>query len=84
MLVDFIKKQATQAIIAKFIITGGLKIWLVKFLADYIFSEADEYIIEPLFRKIGFHGNVVKGKVIYEKVKDADSNDDWYDGVDNA
>lgn len=83
LLVDFLKKKAVKAVLKKFVITGGLKAWLITFVVEELVEEADEKIIEPVFRKIGYIGDSLNGKLIYRKaVEVSNHRDQWRDLTD--
>lgn len=80
-LMNQLEKLAVKAILKKFVVVGGFRAWLIKFVVGELIEEADEKLIEPAFRKIGFVGDVAEGKKIYRKVSNAQDVDDWRDSI---
>ena len=80
-LVSFLQKNAIKYALKKLAIVGGFKAWLISFVIEELIEEADEHLIEPAFRKIGYLGDVADGDKIYRKVKNAQDRDDWRDSI---
>jgi len=70
-----------KAAIKKFIISGGLKGIIATFVIEHLIEKADDHLIEPLFRKLGFIEDSLEGKAIYKRIEDAENRDDWRDAV---
>lgn len=83
-LVAMIKKEAVKGVLKKLAITGGFKAWLITFVVEELVEEADEHLIEPAFRKIGFLKDRGDGAQVYRKVVNAQNRDDWRDSVGRA
>ena len=78
-IIKFLEKESSKFILKKLLIVGGFKAWLVGFVVEEIVEEADEYLIEPAFRKIGFASDYLEGARIYKKVSNAQDVDEWVD-----
>lgn len=80
-LVEALRTAVVEKLIVGVLKLSGIKAWLLTLLADKVIDEADEHLVEPLFREIGYTGDVLQGAVIYKKVKNAQDVDDWLDSV---
>lgn len=78
-LSSFLTKYLTKALLKKLVISGGIKGWLISFVVEELVEEADEHLIEPAIRKVGYVKDVIKGHYTYKGVQDAQSDDDWID-----
>jgi len=76
-LLSFLKKQATEYLIVNILKIAGFKAWIVGLLTKEVITQADEHLIEPMFREIGYQADSLEGAIIYKKVIDASSVDDW-------
>lgn len=76
-----LEEKAVKSVLKKLLIVGGWKAWVVKFVVGELIEEADEHLIEPAFRKIGFIKDSLEGKAIYKKVQNAKDVDDWRDTI---
>ena len=65
-------------------ISGGLKAWLVTFLVGELLDEADEHLIEPAFRAVGYVSDTLEGAKIYKKVDNAKDVDEWIDTLNDV
>ena len=80
-ILKFLEEKAVKFTLKKLLIVGGWKAWLIKFVISELIEEADEHLIEPAFRKVGFVKDSLKGKAIYKRIKDAENRDDWRDTI---
>lgn len=80
-IISFLRNNVIEAFIVSVLKLSGFKYWIVGLLADKIIDESDEHIIEPLFREMGYQSDVLKGAVIYKKVKNAEDLNAWLDSV---
>lgn len=80
-LLRFLRTKVIENFIVSTLRLAGLKAWIVGLLADQILEEADDRLIEPLFREVGFQGDVLQGAVVYKKVLDAKDVNDWLNAV---
>ena len=82
---DKLVKLLRTKVIEKFIVStlklSGFKYWIVSLLADKVLEETDEHIVEPIFREVGFVGDVTDGAVVFKKVKNAQELNEWLDAV---
>lgn len=76
-LLKILKTQVIENFIVSTLKLSGFKAWIIGLLADRILEEADDSMIEPIFREVGFQGDVLKGAVVYKKVLDAKDVDAW-------
>lgn len=83
-LLKFLEEKAIKAVLKKFIISGGIKGWIISFVIGEIIEEVDEHLLEPAFRKIGFIADRIEGKTIYKRVENAENRDEWRDSVGDA
>lgn len=74
---DFLKTDAISYLIVNVLKISGFKAWIVTLIAEEVIEETDEIIIEPMFRQVGFYSDVLEGAVIYRKVTDATTVEDW-------
>ena len=80
-LLKYLEEKAIKAVLKKFLIVGGLKAWLITFVVEHLIGKADQHLIEPAFRKVGFIKDSLEGKAIYKRIEDAENRDDWRDAV---
>lgn len=80
-LISFLRTKLIENFIVSVLKLSGFKYWIVSLLADKVIEESDEHIIEPLFREIGYQSDVLKGAVIYKKVKNAEDLNSWLNSV---
>ncbi len=83
-ILSFIEKRLIKWALKKLCIVGGFKVWLITFIVGEIIEEADEHLIEPAFRKIGFVADKWDGQKIYKKVNNAQDVDTWRDNINNV
>lgn len=86
-IVDFLKDKLVKLALKKILgsaVMGGFKAWLIKFVVTEVVEKSDEYIIEPLFQKLGFYLDRQEGKTIYRRLEDAQTDDDWYDSANDV
>lgn len=74
-------KSIFKFLVTKFAVTGGLRLWLIKFVSEKLVEAGDEYLLEPALRKIGFIRNVKDGEVRYVKRINSKDSDEWRDSV---
>lgn len=82
-LLDFLQKNAIKMLIKNFAIAGGIKAWLITFVVDHLIDEADEHLIEPAFRAVGYIGDTLDGAKVYKKIKNAEDVETWVDAVND-
>ena len=75
-LSSLLTKYLTKAILKKLVIVGGIKAWVIAFVVEELIEEADEYLIEPALRKVGYIADKIEGHYVYKKVSNS-SDDDW-------
>lgn len=80
-LLNWLEKASIKFILKKLAIAGGFKAWLITFVVGELIEEADEHLIEPAFRKVGFIIEVHEGKKTYAKLINAEDRDTWRDVV---
>lgn len=80
-LIAFLKTKVVENFIVSVLSLSGFKAWFIRLLADRIIDEADEHLIEPIFREVGFVSDQLKGAIIYKKVRDAKALDEWLSAV---
>ena len=80
-LLKYLEKNAVKFALKKLAIVGGFKAWLIAFVVGELIEEADEHLIEPAFRKVGYLLEVVDGKRIYKRIENAQDRDDWRDHI---
>lgn len=76
-----LEKNAVKILIKKFLISGGFKGWLVKFVVEELVEEVDEHLLEPAFQIVGYHADTLEGAKIYKKVQDAETVNDWLNSL---
>lgn len=77
----FLKEKAVKAILKKFLISGGIKVWIVNFVVTELIEEADEHLWEPMMQNFGYAKSVRKGKAYYAKKASSKDLDDWFDNA---
>lgn len=80
-LLDFLNTKGIKYLVVSVLKLSGIKAWLLTLLAEEVIEEADEHLIEPMFRRIGYYGDRLQGATIYAKVNDAQSVRDWLNTV---
>lgn len=83
-VIAFLKGSAVKFAIKKILgaaLTGGFKVWLIKFIVTELFEEIAEPLIKLSFRKVGYYYHVKEGAHVLEKIEDAESRDDWRDSL---
>lgn len=83
-VLKFLRTKLIENFIVNTLKLTGFKYWIVGLLADRILEEADDKIIEPVFREVGFSGDVLKGAIVFKKVTDAKDIDEWLDAVNDV
>lgn len=83
-LVKLLKKNVIKLALKKLAIVGGIKAWLVSFVIEELVEEADEHLIEPAFRKVGYLGDYLDGAKVYKKVLNAEDVDEWLDAINSV
>jgi len=84
LLFSLLKERAIKFALKKIFGTvalGGPLGWLVTYILEEIWEEYPEQALKFIFRKLGYVSHVVEGKIIYEKIEDAENRDDWRDIV---
>jgi hypothetical protein len=80
-LLQLLRTKVIENFIVSTLKLTGFKAWIVGLLADRILEKADDKMIEPIFREVGFQGDVLQGAVIYKKVLNAKDVDDWLSAI---
>ena len=80
-VLKILRTNVIEKLIVSTLKLSGFKAWIVGLLADHILEKADDKIVEPIFREVGFHGDVLRGAVVYKKVIDAKDVDDWLSAI---
>lgn len=65
---------------------GGLRGWIVKYVAEYLFEEIAEPIIKLALRKGRYHYEVINGKILIKALDEAEqggSDEDYNDAVND-
>lgn len=70
-LLNLLESRLVKMILKRLLISGGIKTWLIKFLASEVFEE----IVEPLVAELEEQGHLfydrTKGKIRAKKIRDA-------------
>jgi len=82
-LLTFLEKKLVKLAMEKLLIASGIRLWLIKFVAENLVKQGDQHIIEPLFRKMGYETRVMNGKRVYERRIDSKDLDEWRDSIRN-
>lgn len=82
-LLAYLEQKALKALFKKFLISGGLKGWVIRFTLGYLIDEADEHLIEPALRKINLLRDKADGSKQFGRIQNAQDRDDWRDSVRN-
>ena len=86
-VVQFLKDKLIKAALLKFLgsaAAGGIKAWIIKFVVTELVEASDEYVIEPLFRKLGYYLDRQEGKNVYKQLEDSSTDDDWIDAANRV
>lgn len=67
LLLKLLKKQAL----------GGVRGWILSFVAEELAEDAVKYIINPILRKGNYVLEIKDGSHIVKKMEDATDYDDW-------
>tara|TARA_R110000764_G_scaffold144421_1_gene232212 strand:- start:55 stop:375 length:321 start_codon:yes stop_codon:yes gene_type:complete len=81
-LVKLLEREASRFILKKLLISGGVKAWLLSFIVSELIEEADEHLIEPAFRALGYQADKLEGAKIFKKVDNASDVKEWIDSLD--
>lgn len=83
-LITFLKDTFVKTALKKLLgaaASGGVKTWIIKYIATELFEEVAEPIMKATFRKVGYIYEVSKGEHILKKVKNAKDSDSWHDAT---
>ena len=84
ILLKWLEKEGVKLVLKKLAIAGGFKAWIIAWVVGELIEEADERIVEPLLRKLGYIEEVRNGTKIYKRIENAQDVDDWRDAVRDA
>lgn len=84
MLLKLLQEQAVKFVLKKFVIVGGIKVWLVTFILGEVIEEADEYLIEPALRKANLLRDTAEGKVIFGRIENAQTIEAWSNAANDV
>ncbi len=77
----FVKKMLTMLV--KNAAGGGLRVWLVKFLAEELFEEVGRPTANYILVELRYKLDVVEGKRLLVKLKEARNVEDYNSTVDD-
>jgi hypothetical protein len=86
ILNDFLKKEFVKLALKKIlgsVLVGGIKGWLVSFLAEELYEELGEPVVNHVLRKVEKGGNIVIGGIRYKKIEKAKHENDLDDYLNN-
>jgi hypothetical protein len=83
-LVKLLEREASKFILKKLLISGGVKAWLLSFIVSELIEEADEHLIEPAFRALGYQADKLEGAKIYKKVENANDVNEWVNSLNDV
>lgn len=81
-IVEHLKGKAVKLALKKILgsaMAGGFTGWLVAFIAENLFEEIAQPLINYGFRKFGYRVNVVNGTRLLERIEHAETDDEWRD-----
>lgn len=76
-LLNFLRTKLIENFIVSVLKLSGFKYWIVSLLADKVLEEGDDKIVEPIFREVGFEGDVLGGAVVFKKLTNAKDIREW-------
>ncbi len=83
--INLLNKEGVKFVLKKLAWSStGFRGWLVKFVVEEVVEYADEKVLEPAFRRVGYVLEIHEGKKIYRKVINAQDISDWNDAVDDV
>lgn len=56
---------------------GGVKAWILSFVAKEMAEDAVIYIVNPLIREANYGAEIIKGNIIVKKMANATDYDEW-------
>ena len=85
-IIKQLKGAAVKAVLKRFLISGGIKGWLISFIVEEAFEEIAEPILKAVGRKIGYVIDRVEGSIVINKIEEArdENNQDEYDRASRA
>lgn len=85
-IIKQLKGAAVKAVLKKFLISGGIKGFLISFIVEEAFEEIAEPILKAVGRKIGYLVDRVEGSIVISKIEDArdEHNPENYDSSVDA
>ena len=83
-IVKWSKNQGVKLLLKKLAISGGIKGWLVTFVANHLIEAGDEYILEPVLVKLGYRKEVKDGIKTWKKLVSSQDVDDWRDNANDV
>lgn len=80
-LIALLKVKIVENLLVSVLKLSGFKLWLMTLLADRLIEKTDQYIVEPIFREIGYQGDVLAGATVFIRVEDAKDIKEWLAAV---
>jgi len=63
---------------------GGVKGWIIKYIATELFDEVAKPFMQYVFRKAGYVYDVNQGDHTLKRIENAETRDDWRTSVNDA
>lgn len=86
-LIKFLRDKAVKQILKAILGTakaGGIKVWIIKYIATELFDEVAKPFMQYIFQRAGYAYDVRQGEHTLKRIENAQDVDAWSDSVDNA
>lgn len=86
-LIKFLKTKFIKTALKKILgsaAAGGIKGWIVKYVATELYDELAKPIINFTFRRIGYIHEVKNGQHVLTRIENAQDINEWSDAANDA
>tara|TARA_R110000787_G_scaffold5686_6_gene20541 strand:- start:5419 stop:5718 length:300 start_codon:yes stop_codon:yes gene_type:complete len=86
-LIKFLRDKAVKQILKAVlgsVKAGGIKVWIIKYIATELFDEVAKPFMQYVFRRAGYTYDVKKGEHVLKRIEDAKDIDAWSDAVNKS
>lgn len=86
-LIKIFRDKAVKAILKAVLGSaqaGGIKGWIIKYIATELFDEVAKPFMQFVFRRAGYAYDVNQGEHTLKRIENAQDVNDWSDAVDDA
>lgn len=87
ILIDLLHRKLVVGLLKKFLLTGGIKGWISKYVANHLFDELVKPAVLYSIREGNFIINTAKGHIKvthYEEAEENGNEDDYLDHISSV